>query len=518
MSCRRSRERERGAVAPLVAVMLTLMIASAAFAVDLGMQRVVRSDMQALADVVALDLARELDGRPLAALNEALPGALQESRSANEGSVLGDVAGLSASWGAWDGATWVPGADPPTAVKVEASGSVDFAFSPGEGGATRTAYAQASQSGCHKVGSWAADLRTSASILGPVLNAAGTGLELRAVSYEGLATSQIRLIDLASRISAGTPESALGVQLSVGTFLSTLVDVLGPSSAAASVIESQFLGRMAAALKMESISLGQLVSVAGDTNAALSSQLNVLDLVQGALFVANRENAVAVPGISVGVGNLSGVTVSAYVTQKPQVACGIGSTASTSQISLRVGGNLNATLPPKLSDAEVFVDVKIANAVSTLKSLSCTEGKAGSMVVDLQTPTLAEVTSVLEIDLLGSADATVTTSGSGGSTTRGEHVLALPLNYDEGKQSGSGTLVVAEIEKADISVLGLDLGFLGDLLGNALNPLVPTVQGVLRRLEDALIDDVFPVLGLRVAGADMYGVRTPVCAQPLLTG
>ena len=59
------RRDERGAVVPMVAIMLTVLMISAAFAVDLGKQRVVRQDMQALADVVAA-LTREgvIEGAP----------------------------------------------------------------------------------------------------------------------------------------------------------------------------------------------------------------------------------------------------------------------------------------------------------------------------------------------------------------------------------------------------------------------------------------------------------------------
>ena len=48
---------------PMVAIMLTVLMGASAFAVDIGMQRVARRDMQALADAVALDVARLLDGR-----------------------------------------------------------------------------------------------------------------------------------------------------------------------------------------------------------------------------------------------------------------------------------------------------------------------------------------------------------------------------------------------------------------------------------------------------------------------
>lgn len=57
---RAGRRDERGAVAAVVAILALVLLVSAAFAVDLGGQRAVRSDAQALADVVALDLARDM--------------------------------------------------------------------------------------------------------------------------------------------------------------------------------------------------------------------------------------------------------------------------------------------------------------------------------------------------------------------------------------------------------------------------------------------------------------------------
>jgi len=47
----------------LVAIVLSTLIGFTSLAIDIGYQRVVRRDMQAVADVVALDLSRRLDGR-----------------------------------------------------------------------------------------------------------------------------------------------------------------------------------------------------------------------------------------------------------------------------------------------------------------------------------------------------------------------------------------------------------------------------------------------------------------------
>ena len=77
---RRPRADERGAVAIVVAVLMSaVLVTVAAYAVDLGLQRVARTDMQSLADVVSLDLARELDGRPAAEIAPTLPALAAES-------------------------------------------------------------------------------------------------------------------------------------------------------------------------------------------------------------------------------------------------------------------------------------------------------------------------------------------------------------------------------------------------------------------------------------------------------
>ena len=93
---------ETGAVAVLAAALALVLLVSAAFAVDLGRQRVVRADMQALADVVALDAARVLDGRPASRVLAPLPtdglpslSAAVSASVARNGSSLGEVVSVT---------------------------------------------------------------------------------------------------------------------------------------------------------------------------------------------------------------------------------------------------------------------------------------------------------------------------------------------------------------------------------------------------------------------------------------
>ena len=57
---RRRRHDERGAILPLTALIMVIVVGFTAFATDLGVQRVAARDMQAVADVAALDAARKL--------------------------------------------------------------------------------------------------------------------------------------------------------------------------------------------------------------------------------------------------------------------------------------------------------------------------------------------------------------------------------------------------------------------------------------------------------------------------
>ena len=133
---RRSPRRpdDRGAVAVFLAVTVALIVGIGTLAVDLGMQRVVRRDMQALADVAALDLARELDGRTISELAPELdrsdPSSALSSVLAGNDTTLGSDPVVTVTWGAWQGGMFVADVDPPSAVRVVAAADTGSARSP----------------------------------------------------------------------------------------------------------------------------------------------------------------------------------------------------------------------------------------------------------------------------------------------------------------------------------------------------------------------------------------------------
>ena len=109
---------ERTSEEPLlfVALCLPVLMGMTAIVVDLGMQRVTGADLQALADVVALDLAREIrGGRTQAALAQegdtgSSSSAVSLSTARND-DVFGQNIELEVDWGSYDDGV---GTRPPT--------------------------------------------------------------------------------------------------------------------------------------------------------------------------------------------------------------------------------------------------------------------------------------------------------------------------------------------------------------------------------------------------------------------
>lgn len=230
------RRDERGVVAVVVGLGLTLvLVAVAAFAVDLGLQRTARRDMQALADLVALDLARQLDGRSEAALASVLDAEMAKSMARNADTV-GARPDLSWDLGKMQDGEFVTaqGDVPPSAVRVTADTSVDFAFGGvtgvAQGDAGRSAVAQSLGGACFSIGSYAARINTGASpILGPLLGALGSNINVSAIDYNGLANADIKLLDLlGAQVGAGTMQGLIegGQLLSLGDFYLATAEVL----------------------------------------------------------------------------------------------------------------------------------------------------------------------------------------------------------------------------------------------------------------------------------------------------
>ncbi|MEU4418766.1 hypothetical protein [Nocardia salmonicida] len=338
------RDDERGAVTLTVALTLSALMGIASFALDLGMQRVGIRDMQALSDVVALDMARHLDGRTRAVI-EADPvwdTALAQSVARND-DTFGDTPTVEYLLGELDLDTGefeeVGPAFPPTAVKITSSSSVNYLLRSGEGATSRWAVAQSTQIGCFSVGSVLLNLETSNSaLLNPLL---GNLLGTSALGYNGLAAANIELLDLVAALEVGTPQEMAEMSVTAGEFFVALGKVLAQQG---DTIRLGLLESITAQVDpLQQFSLGDIFSIGQGAEDAVGAKLNLLQLVEATAFLADGDHAVTVPGLVLAVPGVTSLVTTLEIIESPRIYCGeanTGKKAETAQVTLHVRGNL----------------------------------------------------------------------------------------------------------------------------------------------------------------------------------
>lgn len=374
---------ERGAVAVVTAALLTVILGVAAFTVDIGMQRVVRRDMQALADVVALDVSRHLDGFTTSDIllgSSAFREEVKASATRNSTTTAGDTPTLMVEVGHWaDGAFTPHGsvtydvapaslvsaasgsttAQVPNAVSVTSRASVGFGFARvlgvSSGGAARTALASRDVPGvCFSVGSNLLDLDTADNALLQALNSF-LGIDLLDLSTSvlgpnGIASvtgASVPLIDLAAALDVGTVDGLITTTdpISVGELLTATATVLSDQGTLAGADAALLFGALAAtpSLATPTLLLSDVLAIAPGGGTALQADLHVLDLLNALVLVAG-ENAVGLSA-PLNLPSIGPVQADVEIIEIPKIACGRpgqGVTAESAQIRVSVTSALPA--------------------------------------------------------------------------------------------------------------------------------------------------------------------------------
>lgn len=537
---RRRRTDERGAAAVLMGVGLTLvLVAIAAFSVDLGMQRASRRDMQALADVVALDLARRLDGRTVTALAATMDTEMAKSVARN-GDTLGDAPTLDWDLGKMVDGSFVElsGSAVPSAVRVNARTDVDFAFGGvtgvAQGGAGRTAVARAETGACFAVGSYAARINLGdGTILGPLLQALGTNVGLSVLDAQGLAGADIQLLDLVDTgLVAGGFDELVGADVTVGQFYLAVADVLENQGGHGAQVA--LLRQLATvAVKDVVINVADVVGVDSTNSVGLDAVVNVFDLVSTAAFVANGQNAISVPNLNVNVVGLSTLTASVKIGQKPIGYCGRAKAVrgETSQVEVNLSGNLlNLNLGLASISAPIALTLKLAPAAVDLDAVACLP--ASKRLEFLVTSGLVslEITignpanrNNLAVKVLGltvvDGYLRLYSSPAVGQSESG-NVTVADDDYDgtPPAEFGSDNLGIPNLNQdTHLNVLGILP--VGGLLGVVISPLLSiVVNPLVQTLDAALLSPLLGALGINIAGADVYALRKADCGIPELVG
>jgi hypothetical protein len=414
----------------------------------------------------------------------------------------------------------------PTAVRVTASSSIDFAFGFGDrGGVSRQAVATANPGACWKLGSTALDLNTGNSVL---LNAIlGDALNVTAVSYSGLSGLGLKVGDLATALGVGSTDALLGTTVTYDQFLAAAATALqndgDPTNNSGIAILNATVAGTTGSIASAPINVGQLIGIGAGDNSALSSKLDVLGLVKGGAFVANGNNFLAIPNLSL-TGLPVGATAQLFITEPPQQACNSG-LAETAQVRVvitvpvSIGITLPGIIPIQLGVAtgNVTTTLDLAKASGRITQVNCINGVATGLAVSLDQVAVASLSTSFDVRLLGlplvrgAVPGDVPVQGSAGPYT-----LDLPDKYANPLKTppGGGQIGLPKLSSAQVSVAGIPLlgsGLALDLTSGVIDPVLATVSGL-------LTGPISTILGLRLGGADMFAVPNAECLNPKVVG
>lgn len=552
---------EQGAILPMVALLLSVMMTASALAVDLGQLRVGRVDMQSLADVVSLDLARKIDGRQTQVIEADLlwSQARAESVARNQGT-YGQPPTVTAQLGTFDTTAGVftptSGSAVPTAVQVTAMTSVAFAFRSGGGTVARSAVAVADSTACFMLGSYAAAVRSGESaLLSSVLGQVNSSLDLGVVGYTGLLDANVNLADVAAHLGIGTvTELAASTVAIKDLYLATASALQTGGNTADAAVLSQLAVSVAT---LGQVDLGKVLQADTATARGVDATVNAIDLVAGSAMLFTGSHAVTVPNLSVAVPGLLSATSSLSIIEAPQMACSRANPtpmreAKTSQVAATVGGRLDDVALAAIgvgikagspAGKPLGLTLSLASAAGHLTQVTCANPSSaapvaahsitvattsGLMAADLTVP--LAVTGKITVASLGlglvsftiGVDVNVASSSAAGqvhSTT----ITVPPQQFDTAYSAGSGSLSLAggSVTRTGLTVtatlLGLPVTLPAATIDSILSAAVATVvTPLVNQLDAGVVTPLANLTGTRIGGADVIALSKPHCSVPVL--
>lgn len=525
------RRDEGGAILVFVAGSMAVLVGSTALAIDIGRLADRNRDLQAVADVIALDAVRALDNGL-----EAVEDAVEESAGRNDF----PSAQLTVELGSKDGENaFVAGGSPTNAVRVTARDTVNFSFRPGTRDTSRRAVAVESAAAGFSVGSFLASIPAGGNtVLSEIF---GDAFGVNVLNYDGLATANVTLEDIGLNfpVQALSPYELLTTDVSLQNFFIASADAVAGSNVAAANI----LNAMAADVSSSAtINLGQtLVLEQGGEAAAAAAQLNVLQILTGAAFVMDGTHTVSIPKATLGLAGLGDVEVALQVTEPAKTVFGpVGTSAETAQVKMTVtptieisrSGNVNqCTLSDTLSTllgldlltalacllgpvwklvgldmtASFPIEVAAAGAKATLTAVNCGSPTGMTLTPELQPTTLKSTANIqLSQAAIGPVLQATATLDASLVSTPGDQTFT-EAQFGTPRTVGSSAIGLGSTTPLTIGSVSL-VGN-GIPLGAVLNPLVSTLASVinpiLQSLTSTLLDPLNHLLGLHLAGADL---------------
>lgn len=376
---------DHGGIMPFVAICLSLLVVSAALAIDLGRFSVTARQSRNVADLAALDVVRILDGSTTADLQ--VPAEEAAARSAARNGFTADDGSITVVLGTYERSsrTFTPtsAAEVPDAVRIEVAGDNDNLFLPGSFTATRSATASGDALGVAGIGlattTAAIDTDRAAvlnALLGDVL---GSSVSLSVADWQALASSTVTLADLAViglGLEPTAVEELLDTTWSVGQLIDALATIPLPPEAGSALDGMVGLGPDPLQLR-----LGDIIEADLTAPGAHLFGLSIVDLLQASAMASGLGRTISV-GLSADALGLASVTMSVQILEAPQFAIGgVGTTVRSAQVRALVDATLlNPLALPELDPALVHLPIAVdsGRGEATITGIDC----AGAAVAD----------------------------------------------------------------------------------------------------------------------------------------
>ena len=574
---RRPRKHgDDGAVAITLALVMCLVVVPlGGLAVDLGMQRIARGDLQAIADVTATDMARSLGSGVVPT------GALAEVSAQRSSTVLGNEPHVRVFLGYVDPASsfvssqsrgcgstpvyddyFAPVAtgESPNAVVVTAAADVRFVLHPDSGAACRSALGLTESTACFALGSYAAAVRTGDStLLAPLNDLLGANLSL--ASYQNIAATSVTLASLAANPRFGTATQLLAGSIRISDLVLAMVDVLNLQNATANAAAVTALNKFVTTVgTLPEVTLGDLLHVSPTDSAALATNFNTLDVLAGAILLADGNHAVAIPNVWANVAG-TGHTADAdlFIQQGASLACGAPNSSQAAADNSQLHGYVNfdqmntpsfnigyGNLKTAAAVGRLSIDLAPAHAqLTSPPAVVCGQGTAASpttfavevasglarAALTISLPITGQV-SVLGLGLVTlnlTINIEVATTESGRTTVANLSIPPndmTPISTGSTVRLNSAAATIAIDPNSTATLLGLPLTLTNTLLIPVLNAVLGSVQSIfvaktvtplVSNLNDLLMGPLASLLGLDVGGADVFAIRS-ACGRPVLGG
>jgi uncharacterized membrane protein len=551
-----SHASERGAVIPLVALALSVLMVSTAFAVDLGRVSLKRRDLQAVADAVALDMSRLIDGRSASAIYTSPPGvwdaALTASRARNEFAAAGTRT-LIAELGCYVALSkaWSTSCAVPDSVRVQAGETVDHFFQPGTSTTHRVGYASRQNLATFSLGTSLAQLQSgNSTLLNPIMSQLlGGTVNLAAVSYQGLAAANVTLAQLAGAAGVGTVNDLLNSNVTMAQFAqiaAQALDANGQSSLGATFYNagnpSDPTTFYRQATTSGSFRIGDVLAVDSPTSqSALDSRVNLFQLLMaGAMGVNANSNpptflstSVTIPPISLaGISNVT-ATSTFHVITPPVIRTGpVGTTASTAQLEFNVTAEMDLNVTLGLVNlrgrARVPLEITGAGADATLTAIRCLSPVTSSTIdldvvldgatASIDAPQSSPIVTLRTVPLIGSGVDTAKLYTSPSPAVRVWPPSSATISNLAVGSTGtaSGTPLdfggVLNASNLAVQLLGgpvLNVATLRTTVIGLINPVLTTVTSAFA--------ETFRLLGISSPSADVHNLWV-TCGGPALVG